>query len=612
MSGFYIKSLKVVGTGKEDAEITFQKGLNVIHGPSNTGKSYVFQCIDYAFGADKIKNIPESEGYSKLYIEIRNFDNDSPITILRFLNSKDIFYCECSIDQVDNHNFKNLKSRHDPNNEDNISKFLLKHIGIDGNKYLVKNRFGEKVTLGFRSIVHLTMISETDIISEVKSPVLDNQRTQQTYSKSVFRYLLTNQDDIALIELEKPEIKKVKNDAKIDYIKEEVILLTQEKEELIEDKSSYNDEDIYNLDYYKDKIADIEKVIKFKRKELHDINTYNDKLNLQRNKTKMMIEKFSLLKEQYLSDIERLEFSSNGGDLLSQISTHYCPLCNSAVPIDTEAVDQDDIISCSYNEKVKIQINLSELEDSISDLTEELCQINGELTLGEKKAKKYNEEITKISTKDLNPLRVVINVLIEKAKIDIKIVNIGSTIERKNGEIITFEESKKVKEDFVTDGLIIDQQIYTDLCTVIKNSLITCGYSEVEEVTFDVKTQDIEIDGVHRLSNGKGYRAFFYSIFSAALMIYLQNIESCFMRVLVLDSPLTTLKESEGAETSEGDFVDSSLQDGLFSFFSDEFADKQVIIIENKQPPKSLSGKYNDITFTKGRSEGRYGFFKEK
>ncbi len=612
MSGFYIKKLKVVGTGKEDAEVTFQKGLNVIHGPSNTGKSYIFQCIDYAFGATKIKDIPESKDYSKLYVEIRSFDNNRPITILRFLNSNDIFYYDCSIDEIDSHNFKKLKSKHDPDNKDNISKFLLKQIGIDENKFLVKNRDGKKVTLSFRAITHLALISETDIISEVKSPVLDTQSTQQTYSKSVFRYLLTNKDDIACAELEKSEIKKAQNDAKIDYIKEEIISLTQEKEKLIEDRNIFINDDIYSLDYYKDKISEIEKVIKLKRQELHDINTDNNRLNLQRNKIQMMVEKFHLLKKQYLSDIERLEFSANGEGLLSQISTHHCPLCDSEVPIDTDVVNHEDIVNCCYNEKARIQINLRELESSINDLTEELRQINEGLSLGEEKIKENNEEIARISTKDLKPLKVVIKALIEKAKIDSKIIDIGSTIERKSGEIIIFEESKKIKEDSVTDGLIVDQQIYKDLCKVIKNSLIACGYSEVGQVNFDVITQDIEIDGVHRLSNGKGYRAYFYAIFSAALMIYLQNIEHSFMRVLVLDSPLTTLKESEISEASEDDFVDNSLQDGLFTFFADNFNDKQVIIIDNKQPPKSLNGKYNDIFFTKGRGEGRYGFFKVK
>ncbi|MTK13393.1 MAG: exonuclease [Clostridiaceae bacterium] len=611
MFGFYIKKLKVVGIGKDDAEVTFEKGLNVIHGPSNTGKSYIFQCIDYAFGASKIKDIPESKGYSKLYLEIRNFNDDIPITILRFLNSNDIYYYCCNIDEVDNHHMEKLKSRHDPDSNDNISKFLLEQIGINENKYLVKNKEGKKVTLGFRAIAHLSLISETDIISEVKSPVVETQSTQQTYSKSVFRYLLTNQDDIACAELEKAEIRKAKNEAKIDYIKEEIVSLTQEKEKLIKDRSIFDNDGIYSLDYYKDKIIEIEKIIKLKRQEIHGINTDNNKLNLQKNKVQMMIDKFQLLKRQYISDMDRLEFSSYGESLLSQISIYHCPLCNNEVSKDVEVGKHDDIIRCCNNEKAKIQINLRELEISINDLAEEFRQINEMLSLGEEKAKEYNEEINQISLKDLKPLKVVIKALIEQEKIDSKIADIGSTIERKSGEIITFEESKKVKEDSVTDGLVIDQQIYNDLCEVIKNSLIACGYSEVKKVNFDVKTQDIKIDEVHRLSNGKGYRAFFYAIFSAALMIYLQDIGHCFMRVLVLDSPLTTLKESEIAEAKEDDFVDNSLQDGLFAFFADNFNNKQAIIIDNKQPPKSLSGKYHDITFTKGRNEGRYGFFEK-
>jgi hypothetical protein len=613
MPGFYIKKIKVVGDGKEDSEVIFERGLNVIHGPSNTGKSYIFQCIDYAFGATKIKNIPESQGYSKLYVEIRNLDNNVPITILRFLNSTDIFYYCCSIEEVnDNHHFEKLMSKHDPDSNNNISKFLLKQIGINENKYLVKNKDGKKVTLSFRAITHLSLISETDIISEVKSPVVETQSTQQTYSKSVLRYLLTKQDDIACAEIEKAEIRKAKNEAKIDYIKEEIISLAQEKEKLIEDKNTFDIDGIYNLDYYKDKINEIEKVVKLKRQELHDINTANNKLNLQKNKIQMMLDKFQLLKRQYLSDMDRLDFSTVGDSLLSQIVTHHCPLCDSEVPKDVEDVNHDDVINCCNGEKAKIQLNLKELEISINDLAEELRQIDEMLSLGEEKTKEYNEEIAQISAKDLKPLRVVIKALIEQAKFDSKISDIGSTIERKSGEIITFEESKKVKEDSVTEGLVIDQQIYDELCEEIKNSLISCGYADVEKVTFDVKTQDIEIDGVHRLSNGKGYRAFFYAIFSAALMIYLQKLKHSFMHVLVLDSPLTTLKESEIAEASADDFVDNSLQDGLFTFFADSFNDKQAIIIDNKQPPKSLLGKYHDITFTKGRSEGRYGFFKVK
>lgn len=612
MFGFYIKKIKVTGEGKEDAEVTFEKGLNVIHGPSNTGKSYIFQCIDYALGAKKIKSIPESEGYSKLYFEIKSFDTDKPITILRFLNGKEIYYYMCGIENVDKHLPQKLKGKHDPEHSDNISKFLLELIGIKENKYLVKNQDGKKVTLSFRAIAHLTNISETEIISEDKSPVVETESTQQTYSKSVFRYLLTNQDDIACAELEKAEIRKAKNEAKIDYIKDEIIALNQEKDNLLNNRNVTELDGLYSLDYYKEKISEIEKNIKIKRQELQNINTENNKLNLQKNKAQMMLEKFQLLKRQYLSDLDRLDFISVGDNLLSQIAVHHCPLCDSVVTNNAEETNRDDIIVCCSDEKAKIKVNLKELENSINDLNFELLQINELLLLGDEKAKKYNEEIGQISTQDLKPLKVVIKALIEQAKIDSRISDIGNTIERKTGEIITFEESKSIKQDSVTDGLGVEQHIYDELCGVIKDALFACGYIEVEKVIFDVKSQDIIIDGVHRLANGKGFRAFFYAIFSASLMLYLNKIEHSFSNVLILDSPLTTLKESELNDMKDDDFVDNSLQDGLFSFFADKFKEKQAILIDNKIPPKSLSGQYHDIAFTKGRSEGRYGFFSGK
>lgn len=612
MDAFYIKRLKVTGENKKNAEVEFRKGLNVIHGPSNTGKSYIFQCIDYAFGAKKIKEIPESRGYSKLYLEIRNLNTDEPITIVRFLDSKDIFYYSCSIDEITDMQVSHkLKSKHDPAKEDNISKFLLKQIGINENKYLVKNKRGEKLTLSFRSIVHLTMISETDIISEEKSPVLETQSVQQPYSKSVFRYLLTNKDDIACGELEKPEIRKAKNEAKIEYIKEEIEVLIEEQIKLNDEKSKHDEDSRYDLDYYKNKIAEIEGNIAKKRQELHNINENNNKLYLRKNKIQITLEKFQLLKKQYLSDQERIEFLADGNSVLSQVPMHRCPLCNGIVAEDIKDEERDEILECCNDEKAKIQVNLNELEVTIGDLNRELENINASLAAGAEQEKKYNEKIELISSQDLKPIKMLFQIFMNRALIDGRLTDIEETINRKRGEIIAFEESKNIKEEAITTDLVVDHHIYSSLCEEIKNDLISCGYSGVDEVVFDIKIQDIEINGVPRLSNGKGYRAFFYAIFSAALMSYLKKKQHPFSQVLILDSPLTTLKESELDDAKEEDFVSSSLQDGFFTFLADEFVDKQAIIIENKQPPKSIVGRFNDIVFKRDKGEGRYGFFEK-
>lgn len=58
MSDYGLTILELALTGKDTskASITFEKGLNVITGASDTGKSFILQCIDYMFGA---KNPPK-------------------------------------------------------------------------------------------------------------------------------------------------------------------------------------------------------------------------------------------------------------------------------------------------------------------------------------------------------------------------------------------------------------------------------------------------------------------------------------------------------------------------------------------------------------------------
>ena len=48
--GFYISNLHVTGLTNKQAKITFEKGFNVVSGLSDTGKSYIFACINYMLG----------------------------------------------------------------------------------------------------------------------------------------------------------------------------------------------------------------------------------------------------------------------------------------------------------------------------------------------------------------------------------------------------------------------------------------------------------------------------------------------------------------------------------------------------------------------------------
>ena len=105
----FINELQSVSPEKV-AKLEFKKGLNIITGASNTGKSYVINCIDYLFGAENPpKDINESKNYSFLLLELEY--NSQPFTIKR--------YCPICNNNIDNQeeNFNKIFASCEKENE---------------------------------------------------------------------------------------------------------------------------------------------------------------------------------------------------------------------------------------------------------------------------------------------------------------------------------------------------------------------------------------------------------------------------------------------------------------------------------------------------------------
>ena len=101
--GFYIKTILATGTKVQDSRVDFNKGCNLIHGQSDTGKSVVFSIIQYLLGQeDPPKEATEGKEYDTFYMQICMFFNDEDVyTIQRKLTDKTKVYVKhCSIDQI--------------------------------------------------------------------------------------------------------------------------------------------------------------------------------------------------------------------------------------------------------------------------------------------------------------------------------------------------------------------------------------------------------------------------------------------------------------------------------------------------------------------------------
>ncbi|WP_294218021.1 AAA family ATPase [uncultured Chryseobacterium sp.] len=125
MAGYIFKELRLTGENKKDAFVKFKYGLNVISGPSNTGKTFIFDCLDYMLGSsDKLKPIPEIKGYSNIFLEIES--DDQVYTIETEIKNNNIYKLYRSKVNKLNTEPEILKRKLESNSKVNLNSFFFK------------------------------------------------------------------------------------------------------------------------------------------------------------------------------------------------------------------------------------------------------------------------------------------------------------------------------------------------------------------------------------------------------------------------------------------------------------------------------------------------------
>lgn len=76
MSRFYIKQIVATGSGVKLSSIQFKDGVNIIYGASNSGKSYVINCINFMFYGE-IPFTKDATGYDKVSMLMESDDEYS-------------------------------------------------------------------------------------------------------------------------------------------------------------------------------------------------------------------------------------------------------------------------------------------------------------------------------------------------------------------------------------------------------------------------------------------------------------------------------------------------------------------------------------------------------
>ena len=148
-SGFQIRHLSFHGSDRKPAVVSFQSGLNVVYGASDTGKSYIVEAIDFMLGGKgPLPDIPQAKGYDRVLLAIA-FDDGSETTLLRSIAGGQFQAFEGLHTSIPDAEGCPLGEIHNERDETNLSSFLLSKIGLAG-KRIKKNAKDEAQGLSFK------------------------------------------------------------------------------------------------------------------------------------------------------------------------------------------------------------------------------------------------------------------------------------------------------------------------------------------------------------------------------------------------------------------------------------------------------------------------------
>lgn len=170
------------------------------------------------------------------------------------------------------------------------------------------------------------------------------------------------------------------------------------------------------------------------------------------------------------------------------------------------------------------------------------------------------------------------------------------------------EERDAVESSTITNNQLNAKEKFKEvfqklLDAELKDLLVQCAYQNYIDSHFDIASCDVVVNGHKKKSQGKGFRAFLNTILAVAIQNCLEKMGHYHPALLIVDSPILTLKEKD---VSKDEFVPDPMKSGLFRYFVERKSPPQTIIIENEIPAIDY-GKANLIRFTKDSKTGRYG-----
>ncbi|MGX1346859.1 TolA-binding protein [Bradyrhizobium elkanii] len=607
-----IRHLSFLGPNRPAATVRFEPGFNVVYGASDTGKSFILDSIDYMLGGrGPLRDFPEREGYDRVLLGLASTSGES-FTLQRSTAGGGFLKVE-GLHETDfpQQGASELREAHDDRKDDNLSRYLLKTIGLVDRR-IRRNKLNETNSLSFRNLARLAIVDEEEIIQK-RSPLSDGNLVADTPNTATFKLLLTGVDDSSLTPIRSSPQEHSRagqlellgqliadNQAKIRNLSGPPKQLEDQDQKLEESMRGRLQALVAHENEYKDASTR-------RREARRKLEEANERLT----EVSVLLDRFDLLGKHYQSDVERLEGIREGGTLFSALSDGVCPLCGAEAQHQHRSADcegnADQVVRAAEAELRKIDL----LQE---DLTKTVRQLNTELRNLQRRLPKLESDEFQLSTRireelapNLRAMRTSYSELAEKRGEVREALGLYVTLKDLEDRRATLEREEAEASGGNTPDAGLPAASLDKFATVVQHILQSWHFPNAERVHFDQKARDLVIGGKNRTSFGKGLRAITQSAFTIALLQYCKEQATPHPGFALLDSPLLSYKEPDG---DDDDLRHTDLKTRFYEYLKQLGSDQQVIIIENTDPPDDVRAMSYAQKFTGNPGEaGRAGLF---
>ncbi|CAH0441072.1 coiled-coil domain-containing protein [Ralstonia pseudosolanacearum] len=594
--GIVLTSLSVHGPDREIAEVTFHPKRRLIRGPSETGKSYIYDCLWYMLGGDDLPAaFPLAHGYQEL--RLRFTADDDEYEVRRGLSGGAAAVYWRALGNAEEEAFEPLDL--------DLGKLLVTLSGASG-KQILRNHSKRGAVTG-DDLRHWSLWSQSDI--PAKQPSVGTGQAAPKHEAS-FHLFLTGTDDSGIqLRKSQTEAERARGElqaAEAALARIQTLMPANLKREEVAEALERVDTTLSAMTSQYNARAS---ALKELRRQIADTSDGLRKVENDRNHAESMTGRFELLDKKYTNDLARLGGTSEGVAFFQELPAVNCPLCGASAE---SLVDPNDLRPAAPSRyRTAIAAEVEKIRALRVGLLAALQHERGRYQVFKASAEKLAGDLSALQSQEATVLqgaRVEFtadpkSLALQRSELSAQLSNFDE-IRHLTVEIGRLKKATVRKRITVTrEGGMFGREV----ANRARALLDTWGFSSIENIALDDEACDLRIDDRSRLSYGAGVRGLYLSSLVVAFMEHALEKGHPHLGVVVLDSPLKTYADPDSTE--EHEVPPATVVDRFYGWMSTWSGSGQIIVLENEPVMPDTAEALEPTTFTRVRGKGRYGFY---